>query len=216
MSEGDEAGARSRTPRRAGTALAVILAIGALVRAEAQQADRFAGHPEAEKRLRAAAVEKKLAYPLRDVALKVEKAARRLTLLAQGKPVRTYRVALGPNPEGHKAREGDGRTPEGEYWICTRNEKSKYHLFLGLSYPLPRDAERALRAKEIDEATARGIRATRRPAAPPWDTPLGGAVGIHGCGSEKDWTLGCIALENADMDELWLACPLGTSVTIVP
>ncbi len=177
---------------------------------------RFAGLPAAEARLREAARAAKVPWPLRDVAIRVEKRERRLVLLSAGTPLRTFRIALGFAPEGHKEREGDGRTPEGEYYICTRNGKSRYHLFLGISYPAPRDAERGLAAGLIDAKTAARVRAVRKPQCPPWNTPLGGAVGLHGHGAERDWTLGCIALENPDVDELWVACPLGTPVSILP
>jgi murein L,D-transpeptidase YafK len=134
-----------------------------------------------------------------------------------GREAFTTRVALGGAPVGAKRREGDLRTPEGDYFVCTRNERSRYHLFLGLSYPNASDADAGLTAGIISrmqrDEIARRISAGE---APPWDTPLGGAVGIHGSGAGRDWTLGCIALENSDVDRLWQACPLGTPVRIEP
>jgi len=182
------------------------------------QADdaRFAALPAARERLRAAASKARIAFPLEKVALRVEKAARRITLSSGGKVLRTFQVGLGPAPTGQKAKEGDGRTPEGSLYICTRNPRSRYHLFLGLSYPRPEDAARALSEGRIDAATAGRVSGVTAPACPPWDTPLGGAVGLHGRGAKKDWTLGCVALEDGDMDELWLACPLGTPVQVDP
>jgi murein L,D-transpeptidase YafK len=182
----------------------------------AQGDDPLAGLPAARRRLEAAATAAKVSYPLEDVSIRVEKKARRLTLLSRGKKVLELRVGLGFAPAGHKEREGDGRTPEGDYYLCTRNEKSRFHLFLGISYPGPLDAEAGLRAGRIDAATAAKVRAVRPPACPPWKTPLGGEVGIHGRGASRDWTAGCVALENADMDVIWVACPLGTPVRIEP
>ena len=128
-----------------------------------------------------------------------------------------YPVALGFAPEGHKEREGDGRTPEGEYYVCTRNDQSKFYLALGLSYPEKKDAAQALEEGRIDRDTydtiAAAIDSGKRP---PWDTSLGGAIMIHGMGIRGDWTHGCIAVENEVMDILWVRCPLGTSVTILP
>jgi hypothetical protein len=180
--------------------------------------DRLAGLPAAEARLRDAARKARVPYPLDEVELRVDKSERKLVLVSKGRAVRAYDVALGGAPEGHKQREGDQKTPEGDYSICTRNEKSRFHLFLGISYPAPRDAERALADGRIDEATAERVAGARSPAQPPWNTPLGGAVGVHGNGGKAagDWTLGCIAVEDAEVDELWLACPLGTPIRIEP
>lgn len=147
----------------------------------------------------------------------VSKSARRLTLFVDGREVFHARVALGRSPLGHKSREGDGRTPEGDYAVCTRNDRSRYRRFLGLSYPNLRDAEAGFRAGRLTraqrDAIAEAVRGRRRP---PWDTPLGGEVGLHGGGSGRDWTLGCVALDDPDIDVLWEACPLGTPVRIEP
>jgi murein L,D-transpeptidase YafK len=147
----------------------------------------------------------------------ISKSTRRLSLLVEGKEVFTARAALGRSSLGPKEREGDRRTPEGDYYVCTRNDKSRYRRFLGLSYPNLRDAEAGFRAGRITraqrDAIADAVRGRRRP---PWDTPLGGEVGIHGSGAGRDWTLGCVAVEDPDIDVLWKACPLGTPVRIVP
>lgn len=128
-----------------------------------------------------------------------------------------YPIALGGQPLGHKQREGDGRTPEGSYAVCVRNEQSNYHLALGLSYPNTQDADAALADGRITwdqrEAIAQACAAGHRP---PWDTPLGGAIMIHGGGIARDWTAGCIALENDAMDALWNLAGLGTAVCILP
>jgi hypothetical protein len=210
---------RSISFRGASTAVAALLAaaLAALLPLPpAGAAGHVAGIPAAEARLRAAATRAGLHFPLRAVSIRVEKAARRLTLSAEGRPLRAYRVGLGFAPVGEKRREGDGRTPEGSYWICSGNARSRFHLFLGLSYPGKDDAARGLADGLIGPRTAARILAVRPPAAPSWSTALGGAVGLHGGGSGSDWTLGCIALENEDVDEVWAATHRGTPVEIVP
>ena len=147
----------------------------------------------------------------------IEKSLRRLTLLREGEPPLSFPIALGKSPKGHKMREGDNRTPEGTYYICTRNEQSKYHLALGLSYPGPSDADAALAKGEITaEQHASILSAHASMRRPPWDTPLGGFIMIHGGGLRSDWTAGCIALENRDIEALFSLCPMGTTIKIVP
>ncbi len=134
----------------------------------------------------------------------VRKNDRALALYDGDAVLKTYRVALGFNPLGHKEREGDGRTPEGTYVIDWRNPASAYHLSMHISYP---DAEDRARAAE------RGV------------SP-GGDVMIHGLSDKMaivgaahakvDWTAGCIAVTNDEMDEIWRAVPNGTPITIHP
>jgi murein L,D-transpeptidase YafK len=169
----------------------------------------------AEVRVRTLAATASVPFPLRQVELKVFKAARRLELWASGRRIQAYPIGLGADPDLDKEREGDHRTPEGRLYVCTRNLVSKFHLFLGLSYPGPDDAARGLREKMITKAQHDAIRdAYRRKTRPPWDTALGGTVGIHGHGSGSDWTWGCVALEDEAIEELWAACPVGTPVVI--
>jgi murein L,D-transpeptidase YafK len=145
----------------------------------------------------------------------IEKAARRLTLYSGGETVISAPVGLGFDPIGDKTREGDGKTPLGEYYVCTKNSISKFYLSLGLSYPSEKDAQRGFEEGRIDEATRGAIvKAVRNGRQPPWDTPLGGEIMIHGHGSHSDWTLGCVAVENAVMDILFQACAVGTKVVI--
>ncbi len=149
--------------------------------------------------------------------LVVIKSGRLLTLFVGDVPVKEYAIGLGTAPTGDKEREGDRRTPEGEFYLCYRNPTSRFHRFLGISYPSSDDADRGLRQGLISRDQYRAIttaHAARR--QPPWDTPLGGEVGIHGGGSGLDWTWGCIALENAAIEELDRALPTGTRVTIQP
>lgn len=133
----------------------------------------------------------------------VEKSARRLTLVdATGRPLRTFTgLQLGPQPTGPKRFAGDGRTPEGRYTIDYGNEGSAYWLSLHISYP--NAADRAF-------AAARG-------ASP------GGAIFLHGQPNflhygriGGDWTAGCIAVANKEIEELWALVPDGTPIQIDP
>ncbi len=134
----------------------------------------------------------------------VVKGERRLYLLRGGEAFRTYRVALGLNPVGHKEREGDFRTPEGHYRVDARNPASDYFLALHVSYPSLQDLDNAHRHK--------------------W--PAGGSIMIHGLPNvpkhpadfyrRADWTNGCIALSNSDMLEVWLLTRADTPIEIRP
>ena len=131
--------------------------------------------------------------------------------------LKTYRAAMGSRTAGDKEREGDRTTPLGSFYICTRNDKSRFHLFMGLSYPAPDDARRGLDRGRITRPEHDAIlSAHRERRCPPWKTALGGEVGVHGGGADLDWTLGCIALSNADVEELWKVLRLGDPVTILP
>ncbi len=158
-----------------------------------------------------------LKLPLKEPRIVVFKSKRQLELYSDGVIVRTYRVGLGLNPVDDKQREGDRATPEGEFYIFTKNPKSAYHLSLGISYPNIEDAERGLRAGLITRAQHDQIvGAIKRKAGPPQYTALGGLIYIHGNGAGSDWTWGCVALENEDIDELYQAVDVGTPVKINP
>jgi murein L,D-transpeptidase YafK len=128
----------------------------------------------------------------------VNKSRRELLLLRGNVILRQYRIALGRDPIGHKQCEGDGRTPEGRYTIDRRNPKSKYHLSLHISYPSADDVARAQAA-----------------AVEP-----GGDIMIHGLKDgelrDGDWTQGCIAVTNEEMEEIWGLVPDGTVIVIEP
>ncbi len=132
----------------------------------------------------------------------IEKSARRLTVFRDGKPLRSYPIALGFASKGDKARQGDGKTPEGLFTINRRNPQSRYHLSLGIDYPRPEDIARA-RESGVDP---------------------GGDIFIHGQPNglgnlvtiANDWTAGCIALSNRQIEELWRITPIGTPVEIRP
>ena len=132
----------------------------------------------------------------------IEKSARRMTAFRDGQAVKTYRIALGFSPAGDKARQGDGRTPEGLFRIDRQNPASAYHLSLGLDYPRPQDRARAAR-QGVDP---------------------GGDIMIHGQPNQRpdgetlpgDWTAGCIAISDAEIRDLYAATVIGTEVEIRP
>ncbi len=132
--------------------------------------------------------------------------------------VRTYAIDLGRSPVGRKHLEGDGRTPEGTFYIATKNRKSRFHLFLGLSYPDIDAAEWGYTKGFISEGEARGIcEAIEAGHRPNWQTALGGAIGIHGHGGQgKDWTAGCVAVTNGQVEELFAVLRVGDRVEILP
>ena len=142
----------------------------------------------------------------------VRKRARRLLVFRGKTQIRSFPMVLGSEPKGDKQREGDGRTPVGTFYVCEKNAKSKYYLFIGVSYPNGEDAARGLRdgliKREEHDAIVRAI-AERR--TPPWYTRLGGEIGVHGGGTAWDWTRGCVALDN-----LYALIREGTTFTIEP
>jgi len=156
-----------------------------------------------------------LPHTLVNPRIVVTKSKRLLTLYSAEKVVRTYRVGLGLSPVEDKIRAGDRRTPEGDFYVCIKNPKSKFYLSLGLSYPNQQHAERGLRAGLITQAQYNQISdAIKTKRQPPQYTRLGGEIFIHGNGSERDWTWGCVALDDKDIRELFDAVPVGTPVRI--
>jgi hypothetical protein len=158
--------------------------------------------------------------------LLVEKGKRWLTVMAGTDAVARYRIDLGFQPVGDKGAEGDGRTPEGTYRVCTKNGRSRFHRFIGLSYPGPKDGERGRREGRISAAEQAAIvGASQRRTAPPWRTALGGAVGIHGGAQRRvigdrvlgvDWTHGCIAVTDVEIESIFDFVQPGTEVEIRP
>lgn len=142
-------------------------------------------------------------FPLADKVL-VEKGNRKLHLLQNGVPFRTFDIALGPYPDGDKEMEGDQKTPEGFYMLDARNPDSDYFLSIHISYPNPRDRAEA-RNKGVDP---------------------GGQIMIHGQPNlptfsrayyeREDWTNGCIAVSNSDMIDIWLMTPDRIPIEIIP
>jgi len=155
--------------------------------------------------------------PSHQMRIEIFKAQRRVEFHDGSGRVRAFGAALGFAPTGSKQVEGDGATPEGEYFVCVKNPKSAYFLSLGVSYPGPRDADRGLAQGLISEAEhAEILRASEQRRAPPWKTALGGEIFIHGNGSQSDWTAGCVALDDPDMAELYKLVEVGTPVVIRP
>ena len=155
--------------------------------------------------------------PIKKARIVVYKKERKLELYSDQTLVRSYRVGLGFSPVADKQREGDGATPEGDFYVFVKNNKSAYYLSLGVSYPNVEDAQRGLRDGLITKSQYDAIvDAHRRKVAPPQYTRLGGLIYIHGHGAGSDWTLGCVALENEDMKELFDSVSVGTPVTIKP
>jgi murein L,D-transpeptidase YafK len=137
----------------------------------------------------------------------VKKSERKLMLMNDGKVIREYRIALGDAPRGHKMRQGDERTPEGNYILDWRNPRSSFYKSIHVSYPNERDRMFA-RAMGVDP---------------------GGMIMIHGLPNylpanavkhanynRRDWTDGCIAVDNHEMDEIWQAVRDGTPIRILP
>lgn len=134
----------------------------------------------------------------------VEKAKRQLHLIREGKILKTYPIALGGNPLGTKTEEGDQKTPEGLYFIDGRNPDSAYHLSLRISYP---------NAADKAQAKARGVSAgfdimihgrpngSTSPDSPHW---------------ARDWTAGCVAVDDAQIEEIWASVSDGTPIEIRP
>lgn len=191
-----------------------VLALLGLFAAGLAWSRRRSGLSLAEVRTRAQA-RLPVALPLDAPRVVIAKRARTLTLLEGDRVIRVYHVGLGSNPVDDKRVEGDGCTPEGDFYICTKNPRSQFHLSLGLSYPDPADAARGLAEGLISPADAEAIRAAHAmERMPPQRTALGGELFLHGGGAQGDWTWGCVAVTNEQIEELYAALPEGTPVTI--
>ncbi len=147
----------------------------------------------------------------------VYKEKRRLYVVQGDVLVREYPVGLGFCPQGDKEKEGDGRTPEGQFFVCLKKAGSRFDKALGLSYPDRTHAEKAFISDTINPFEFRDILTSQEQgSAPPWHTRLGGQVFIHGGGAMADWTNGCVALYNSDIDELFRTVKIGTPVSVLP
>lgn len=134
----------------------------------------------------------------------IEKKTRRLILLSKGQPLKVYKVALGRNPDGAKEKEGDNKTPEGLYTIDSRNTKSRYHFSLHISYPNTQD---------IQHAKQKGVSPGGNIMIHGIMNGLGWIGGLH---RRLDWTKGCIAVTNNEIDEIGKLVTDGTPVEIRP
>jgi uncharacterized protein YijF (DUF1287 family) len=152
--------------------------------------------------------------------IKVWKRERKLFLVEGDAVTKTFRIALGAkHPTGQKVKLGDGATPEGRYYLAELDgspEAGRYGArSMRLSYPSAADARRGLRDGLIDKATYLSIvKAVRAGEVPPQHSPLGGSIRIHGGGAQRDWTLGCIALDDADAITLFDAVRKGTRIDV--
>ncbi len=134
----------------------------------------------------------------------VMKSKRIMLLLQEGKIIRAYKIALGKNPIGKKSIQGDGKTPEGTYYIVDKNPNSRFYKSLKISYP---------NEKDLEQAQKGGVNP-------------GGDIMIHGLSKKveflgkyhiiEDWTEGCIAVTNEEIDEIWELVPKGTPIEILP
>ena len=150
----------------------------------------------------------------------VDKQHRLLSIAVNGVPVATYPIALGFSPTGHKQVQGDGKTPEGTYSVCERLHKKLAPRYgarsLRLSYPNTQDARSALAVGTISPAQKRAIAsAIEKGSMPPQNTPLGGSIRIHGGGVGRDWTLGCIAMRDPDIIDLYAQTAPGARVQVL-
>ena len=154
---------------------------------------------------------------LKEPRLVITKSKRTLEVFDGDKSVKSYKMVLGFDPKADKVTEGDGRTPEGDFYVFTKNPESRFHLSLGVSYPGKEDAERGLQQGLISQAEHDEILAAiAEQRMPLQKTKLGGEIYIHGGGTASDWTDGCVALDNDQMTELFDAIPVGAKVTILP
>lgn len=151
--------------------------------------------------------------------LEVWKGRRQMEIRQGDVVLRRFRVALGGDPKLGKRIRGDGRTPVGQYFISEKNPRSSFRRFLNLSYPNIEDAERGYSDRLIDvDQWANIYLENLQFKTPNWRTLLGGRVGIHGYGnrpySPEDWTEGCIAVSNEDIDFIYERVEIGTPVLI--
>lgn len=131
--------------------------------------------------------------------------------------VRSYSIALGPEPVGQKIRIGDGRTPEGVFRVCAKKMESEHHRFIGLDYPNPKAVERGLADGLISDGQAHEMmRAHESGECPSWTSALGGGIGIHGGLAAEPMTAGCVSLTDEDVEELFGVLRVGDVVEILP
>ncbi|MCM0613990.1 L,D-transpeptidase family protein [Marinobacter sediminum] len=179
--------------------IACLLASSILVPVSASAADLLA---KADLRMPTAKPFQENALDINRVM--VRKSERRLDLMDGNQVIKSYRISLGDNPDGHKLYEGDERTPEGNYTLDWRNAGSDFYKSIHISYPSDKD-------RELAQA---------------WGLNPGGSIMIHGLPNEAgdmafayrglDWTDGCIAVTNEEMDEIWQLVADGTPISILP
>jgi murein L,D-transpeptidase YafK len=135
----------------------------------------------------------------------VEKSKRSMHLMQSGRVLKSYRVALGQDPVGHKTRQGDSRTPEGVYTIDFRRPESRFNLALHVSYPNSADRQQAA-ARGVDPGGEIYVHGQ----------PTGGVSPARLAQTGPDWTDGCISVTNREMSEIWALVRVGTPIEIRP
>ncbi|NOQ82218.1 MAG: L,D-transpeptidase family protein [Methylophaga sp.] len=161
-----------------------------------------------------------------DIELVVLRNQHQLLVKKDGITLRTFKVAFGSGGRKSKLREGDHTTPKGTYQINKVRDSGRFHLFIQLNYPNMNDAKRALKNHTITRMQYRDILdAHNKGRLPPQNTALGGAIGLHGIGLETkdkleihqiaDWTQGCIAMRNHEIEELSRYIHVGTPINII-
>lgn len=160
-----------------------------------------------------------------DYEIVIERSKNLLFVEKNGQAIKSFHVALGSGGRKGKQREGDKRTPMGTYHVMQIRDSDRFHFFIQLDYPSVRDAINALKDKRIKKTQYRKILdAHIYGEMPPQNTSLGGVIGIHGIGVETkekieihemaNWTKGCIALRNSEIEQLLRYVKKGTTVTI--
>jgi len=152
-----------------------------------------------------------------DTYVVIRKSARAMAWCESGRLVKVFETGLGFAPKGDKEREGDGQTPLGTFYIPRRIPSSQFYRAFLISYPDIQDANNALKRGSISAWQHRSVvEAQEECREPPQQTSLGGLIEIHGEGGTSDWTLGCIAVDNDAIDQLWRTLDVGDSVIILP
>jgi hypothetical protein len=154
---------------------------------------------------------------VKDNYIVVRKSARNLALCNRGTLVANFEAGLGFAPVGDKEREGDGKTPEGVFYAAQLLPNSQYYKAWLLSYPDKEDAARGLDAGLITQAQKNAIdTAQNNCTVPPQTTQLGSYLEVHGRGGTSDWTLGCIAISDMGVDQLWAVLGLRDTIVVLP
>ncbi len=165
-------------------------------------------------------------YRIDEPRIVIKKLTYELILFDGSRELKTYSIYLGSDENNDKEVRGDRNTPEGEFYICMRKKSKRFYRFLGLSYPDLKRAEYGLRHNLITEYDYwRIFQAINDKKQPPWNTRLGGFIGIHGMGKKREkilrdlpfkinWTKGCIALSDRDIEEIFSVARIGTPVII--
>lgn len=147
-------------------------------------------------------------------SLVVYKSQRKLEFYQDGRLQAEFRISLGGHPVGDKQVMSDAKTPLGQFRVCDKGH-GMFHRWIGLNYPTTEDAWRGRQSAKISWGEWWVIRVANLNGRVPYgNSALGGAIGIHGGGAGKDWTLGCVALENKDIETIFDEIPLGTEVEI--